>query len=428
MAIDRDKLLQSAAKLVEKKRYDKAVLEYQKVVQHDPKDARTLLKLGDLYSRLKDFASAVATYDRVATLYAAQGFHLKAIAVFKQIREIIAKQAPELSARYSHITPRLADIYAELNLVTDALAAYDEVATNFQRAGRDHDAIAVFQKTVQLDPKNPLPHLRLAEARCRVRALDEAIDSFWTAAELLLGLRRPEDALKVIERILQFRPEAIYARAAAELYLRKGDPESGMLALSRLQLAFQANPKDLDTLALLAQAFEVIEQPEKALAVHLEMARLAREQKRADLWHQIMAHLRQVAPHNDQLHALDRAGPPAVTLAPGGPPSVEVHVLDDEEAIDLDEEVEYLEEVASLRTAQRISQLPHTSHPPTSIARPSRPPSVTSPSLRGELMDAVDDDDEGIPIGESLRGDVQERGLPQPQSFQPSNHAHKAIA
>src|SRR5690242_18620833 len=62
VAIDRDKLLQSAAKLVEKKRYDKAVLEYQKVVQHDPKDARTLLKIGDLYSRLKDFASAVATY------------------------------------------------------------------------------------------------------------------------------------------------------------------------------------------------------------------------------------------------------------------------------------------------------------------------------------------------------------------------------
>lgn len=430
MAIDRDKLLQSAAKLVEKKRYDKAVLEYQKVVQHDPKDARTLLKIGDLYSRLKDFASAVATYDRVATLYASQGFHLKAIAVFKQIREIIAKQAPELAARYSHITPRLADIYAELNLVTDALAAYDEVATNFQRAGRDHDAIAVFQKTVQLDPKNPLPHLRLAEARCRVRALDEAIDSFWTAAELLLGLRRPEDALKVIERILQFRPEPIYARAAAELYLRKGDPESGMLALSRLQLAFQANPKDLDTLALLAQAFEVIEQPEKALAVHLEMARLAREQKRTDLWHQIMAHLRQVAPHNDQLHALDRAGPPAVTLAPSGPPSVEVHLLDDDEAVDLDEEldeeVEYLEEVASLRTSQRISQLPRTSYPPTSIARPSRPPSVTSPSLRGELMDAVDDDDEGIPIGESLRGEVQERGLPQ--SFQPSNHAHKAIS
>lgn len=436
MAIDRDKLLQSAAKLIEKKKYDKAIVEYQRIVQHDPKDARTLLKIGDLYSRLKDFASAVATYERVASLYASQGFHLKAIAVYKQIREIIHKQAPELGTRYSHITPRLADIYAELNLVTDALAAYDEVATDYQRAGRDHDAIKVFQKTVALDPKNPLPHLRLAEARCRVRALDEAIDSFWTAAELLLGLRRPDDALKVIERILHFRQEPVYARAAAELYLRKGDPESGMLALARLQLAFQANPKDLDTLALLAQAFEVIQQPDKALAVHLEMARLAREQKRADLWHQIMAHLRQAAPHNDQVHALDLAGPPAVTQAPSGPPSVEVHLLDDEEAIDLDEEVEYLEErgplsggkhvsVASMRAAPRISQLPQSAHPPSSITRPSRPPSVTNPSLRGELMDAVEDDDDGIPVGESLRGEVHE--LRAPHSFQPSSHAHKAI-
>ena len=51
---------------------------------------------------------------------------------------------------------------------------------------------------VALDPSNPLPHLRLAEACCRVQSLDEAIDLFWRAAELLLGLGRREDALKVV--------------------------------------------------------------------------------------------------------------------------------------------------------------------------------------------------------------------------------------
>ena len=440
MAIDRDKLLQSAAKLVEKKKYDKAIVEYQKIVQSDPKDARTLLKIGDLYSRLEDFAAAIATYDRVATLYASQGFHLKAIAVFKQIREIIRKQAPELAARYSHITPRLADIYAELNLVTDALAAYDEVATNYQKAGRDLDAIAVFQKTVLLDPKNPLPHLRLAEARCRIRALDEAIDSFWTAAELLLGLRRPDDALKVIERILHFRAEPVYARAAAELYLKKGDPQSGMLALARLQIAFQANPKDIDTLALLAQAFEIIQQPEKALEVHLEMTRLARDQRRTELWHQIMEHLRRVAPQNEQVQALDRAGPPPHSQLPPasrGPESVEVQIIEDE-AIDLDEEVEYLEEgpfdgpnyspatTSSFPAPGRMSDLPpsHTAGP--SSMPHSRPPSVNSPSLRGgELISEATAEDDGVALSEGYRSEVEERQ--SRQSFHPTTHAHKAI-
>lgn len=421
MAIDRDRVLQTAAKLVDKKKYDKAIAEYLKIVQNDPNDSRTLLKIGDLQSRTGNYASAIATYDKVATRYAAQGFQLKAIAVFKQIRELLRKHAPELQARYSHVTPRLADIYAELNLVTDALAAYDEVATMYQKAGRDRDAIEVFEKTVALDPKNPLPHLRLAEARCRVKQLDQAINSFWTASELLLGLKRPDDALKVIERILHFRQDPLYARAAAQLYLQKGNAQSGMQALARLQIAFQANPKDLDTLALLAQAFEVIQQADKAMEVHLEMGRLARDQKRPELWHQILAHLKHVAPAHPQVLALEKAGPPPQTQPPPRAPDVEVTEIDDYddasdvEAYDLDADVEYIDD-----DDDGLESLP----PPKTGGgmRPSRPPSVSSPSIRGSQPDLEDD---GVEVGDAAP-DFEERGAPQ--SFQPSSHAHKALA
>jgi tetratricopeptide (TPR) repeat protein len=132
-----------------------------------------------------------------------QGF-AQAIAVCKQITDH-QKHAPQLADRYGHIVPKLAEIYAA-RTDSDALAAYDEVATRYQRSGRDRDAIDIFRKMVELDATNPLPHLRLAEACCRVQALDEAINSFWTAAELLLKLGRPDDALKVVERILHFRP------------------------------------------------------------------------------------------------------------------------------------------------------------------------------------------------------------------------------
>ncbi len=428
MALDRDRVLQSAAKLVDKKKYDKAIAEYRKLVQEDPSDSRTLLKIGDIQSRMGDYESAIATYDKVATRYATQGFQLKAIAVFKQIRELIRKHAPELQARYSHVTPRLADIYAELNLVTDALAAYDEVATMYQKAGRDLDAITVFEKTVSLDPKNPLPHLRLAEARCRVKMLDEAINSFWTASELLLGLKRPDDALKVIERILHFRQDPVYARAAAQLYLKKGTQQAGMQALARLQIAFQANPKDLDTLALLAQAFEVIQQSDKALEVHLEMARLSREQRRVDLWHQILAHLKHAAPDNPQVAALERAGPPLPTGAPpppaSAPPLVEVEEvdaveLDDDEvdAVELDSDVTYIEDEEDFQEPG--------GHSPSSFPgsmRSSRPPSVNSPSIRGSQPEL--EEFEGVEVGESI--DPEERRAPQ--SFQPSAHAHKALS
>ncbi|HVW25940.1 MAG TPA: tetratricopeptide repeat protein [Polyangiaceae bacterium] len=314
MAVDREKILQAAQKHVDKKKFDKAIQEYQKIIQQDPNDARTLLKIGDLQARMEAYAEAIATYDRVGQFYSAQGFALKAIAVYKQIRELIKKHVPQLEDRYGHIVPKLATIYTELGLTSDALAAYDEVATRLQRAGRDRDAIDVFRKMVALDATNPLPHLRLAEACCRVQSVDEAIDSFWTAAELLIRLTRRDDALKVVERILHFRSEARYAKVAAELYLERGGHQDGLQALAKLQLCFQADPKNLEVLDLLSRAFIAIGQAPKALEVKKEMARLAREQNRPEILGEVLAYLERTAPDDDQVKALLRGD--STSLAP----------------------------------------------------------------------------------------------------------------
>jgi TolA-binding protein len=55
--IDREKTLQAAQKYIEKKKYDRAIAEYQRIIQEDPNDARTLLKIGDLQARLQASAS-----------------------------------------------------------------------------------------------------------------------------------------------------------------------------------------------------------------------------------------------------------------------------------------------------------------------------------------------------------------------------------
>ena len=345
---DREKTLQAAQKYIEKKRYDRAIAEYQRIVQDDPNDARTLLKIGDLQARLSAYPEAIATYDRVGQYYSSQGFALKAIAVYKQIRELIKKHAPDLADRYGHIVPKLAEIYTQLGLTSDALAAYDEVATRLQRGGRDREAIEVFSKMVGLDAQNPLPHLRLAEARCRVQSLDEAIESFWAAAELLLSLERRDDALKVIERILHFKVDARYAWVAAELYLQRGTREDGLQALTKLQVCFQADPKNLDTLGLLAQAFTLIGQEAKAIEVYKEMARIARDGERRDLFEQLLAHLREVAPHDEQVRALQSL-PPTLSYNSSRPPVESLLPLSVG-----DSEMEFLEE-ATERNALEVA-------------------------------------------------------------------------
>lgn len=304
MAIDRDKVLQAAQKYVEKKKYDKAVLEYRKLIDADPNDARTLLKIGDLQAKQGLHADAISTYESVGRLYAQQGFALKAIAVYKQIREIIAKHVPQLEERYGHIAPKLAELYQQLGLTSDALAALDEVATRLQRQQRDQEAIEVFQKIVELDPTNPLPHLRLAEAFSRVKDVEGAVFEFKTAASQLAGIGRRDDALKVLERLLHHKPDAEQARICAELYLSRGQPQDGMQALAKLQICFQANPRDFDTLALLARAFNAIGQGAKAIEVQKEMARVARDSGKQDLFREIVERLLRVAPNDEGVRKL----------------------------------------------------------------------------------------------------------------------------
>lgn len=97
-------------------KYDKALLGYQTMIEEDPNDMRTLLKIGDLQLEMEDYAEAIATYERVGGFYARQGFALKAIAVYKQVLEIVRKNLPQVEERYAHIELRLAELHEQLGL------------------------------------------------------------------------------------------------------------------------------------------------------------------------------------------------------------------------------------------------------------------------------------------------------------------------
>jgi tetratricopeptide (TPR) repeat protein len=327
--VDREKVAQAAQKFVEKKRYDKAVEEYQKILAEDPRDVRTLLKVGDLRLKAEQYPDAITTYETVGQFYLQQKALPKALAVYKQIREIVKKHVPHLEDRFGHVVPKLAEIYTQLGYMGDALATYDELSARLQAAGRERDVIDVFRKVADLDPSNPLPLLRLADAYMRVRDIDSAIQKLGEAAEILLKLGRREEALKVVERLLQHRQEPQFCRLAAEIYLERAGPNDGMAALTKLQIAFKDNPRDLETLALLARAFDVLGQSAKAVEVLKEAARIAKEAGKLDVFSQLVDTLLQRAPKDDgvrTLVAMRSAGstslPPSQSSSVPAPPSV----------------------------------------------------------------------------------------------------------
>jgi len=379
VAIDRDKILETAQKLVAKGRFDKAILEFQKLIAEDPSDARTLLRIGDLHLKAQQYAEAIAVYERVGQQYAQAGFALKAIAVYKNVREIIQKHVPHLEDRFGYIVPKLAELYTQLGLTSDALAAYDEMATRLQRLGRDRDAIDIFRKVVALDPENPLPHLRLAEAFVRVKELDRAADAFGTAGEILLRMGRADDALRVFERLLVQQPTARFARLAAEIYLARATAADAMLALQKLQICVKENSRDLDTLELLARAFDVLGQPAKAVEVHKEAGRIARESGQRDRLAQLLQVLTSRAPHDDgvkqlaaQLRVMDRGGAPSTappsTIAPSAMPPSSSIPISVAEVLDADD----FEGAESLDSIE-VESLEYEGDEPIPL-RASRPP------------------------------------------------------
>ena len=146
MAINRDKVSASAIKHLQSGKFDRAIGELQKLVEDDPKDVRTLLKLGDTYVKVGRRDDAIASYQAVADVYSEQGFYLKAVAVFKQMLRV--------DGNLPAVHLQLAEMYQQLGLHSDCMQHFQQVAVYYERQGDLAKTLDVLKKMVDLDPDN----------------------------------------------------------------------------------------------------------------------------------------------------------------------------------------------------------------------------------------------------------------------------------
>lgn len=269
MAFNKNKVMDSARKYVEKGQTDKAIKEYLRVVREDPKDVRVWLKIGDLYAKKGAKQEATETYLKVAKFYSEQGFYLKAVAVYKQILK--------LDPRLAEVNLKLAELYRQLGLLSDAMQHFEMVAAHFHREGKNKEALATVRQLVDLDPENIATRIKLAELYSKEEMTKEAVTEFSHACEYLRKNNRQDDFIKVAERLLWHDPSNLELnRELATLYLRRNDARR---ALQKLQVCFKADARDVETLALLAQAFQALDQNSKTVSVLKELARILDENK-----------------------------------------------------------------------------------------------------------------------------------------------------
>lgn len=312
--MDKNKIIQAATKYVQKGQLDKAIAEYQKVIREDPRDVRILLKVGELHQKRGDNALAASMLLQVAESYSADGFFLKAVAVYKQILKLDASRID--------VNIKLAELYQQLGLMSDAMGQFQTVANHYDQEGKLTELADVLRRMVDLDPENVASRIKLAEMFAKQGATRDAIAEFRKAATFLKANNRPDDYVKVGERIVFLDPsDVVLSRELANVHLARGDTKR---ALAKLQACFKTDPRDVETLTLLARAFQELGQISKTVAVYKELARILEEAERVDderaTWRKVLELDPEDAEARGALSQRPAAAPQALVPEPPPPP------------------------------------------------------------------------------------------------------------
>lgn len=266
--MNKNKLVQSAQKYIAKGQYKKAIGEYEKIVKEDPQDIRVRLKLADLYLRQKETDRAVEEFLGCAQHYEKQGFMQKAVSVYKQVIGV----SPERTDLYV----ALGENYQKLGRNNDATAQFQGALALLEKKGDQPGKLGVVQKMLDMDADNVTDRVRLAEAFAKDSQQVEAIKELRSAVSVLDRMREEDSALEhdfqlVAERYLFFKSDdAQVSKRLALSYVRGDRPE---LALAKLKTAYRKQPHDMETLGVVAQAFDLLGQTHKAVTVYREMGR-----------------------------------------------------------------------------------------------------------------------------------------------------------
>ncbi|MGE6760699.1 tetratricopeptide repeat protein [Corallococcus interemptor] len=315
--MDKNKIIEAAAKLVAKGAYDKAIKEYQKVLEVDPKDIRVLQKMGELYQKKNDNAQAAHFFTKVAESYSSDGFFLKAVALYKQVLK--------LNPNLLEVNLKLAELHQQLGLMSEAMAYFQIVANHYDKAGDTKSSLDTLKKMVDLDPENVASKIKLAELYARENMTKEASQEFKRAAEYLKRNARADDWLRVAERLSTLEPDNLpLAKELAASYLQRGDQKR---ALAKLQVCFKADGRDVETLTLLAQAFQGLGQVSKTVSVYKELAKIHQERGRTAEADGVWTQIELLDPQDPDL--LARRGPVA---EPEPEPAAAVHHAEEEPA------------------------------------------------------------------------------------------------
>lgn len=199
MAVQRDKVIANAEKLVAKGKIEPAIKEYERLLEDNPNDVNTLNRIGDLWVRINRNDEAVKVFVKIADHYSRDGFFLKAIAIFKKINKLDPSKLD--------IYAKLADLYAKQGLAMEAKSQYQVLADYYLKHGEPGNALGIYRKISELDPQSINVHVKLADLYSQNNQTAEALKEYDRVGRMLLKRGMLDEAVQVFRKALKIDPK-----------------------------------------------------------------------------------------------------------------------------------------------------------------------------------------------------------------------------
>lgn len=200
-----EKAKEKARKLETKGQLDKAIRQYERVLEElegRPEFSEELAlynKLGDLYVKLGNVTAAVDEYEKAINHYADQGFPNNAIALCNKV----LRNAPGRT----HIYLKLANLMMQRGFASEAKQNLLEYAERMQKAGKLEEAFHALKEFADLSPDKEEIRLLLADQLKKAARTDEAHEQL---AKLHQELQTSGDSNRTratLERMRSIDPE-----------------------------------------------------------------------------------------------------------------------------------------------------------------------------------------------------------------------------
>jgi tetratricopeptide (TPR) repeat protein len=205
LAGEKDAKVEKARQLAESGKFAQAIDAWRQLLDETPhNDANVYNTIGDLCLKNKATPDAIDAYGKAARFYLQEGFHLKAIALYKKI----LKFDPNRAEMYT----LLGDLNVVRGLLNNAVADYLSGAKMYLKIGKAMNALTLFRKITKVDPQNTDMRLRVADLCLKEKLTEEAIDEYLRIGRDYQRAGRHDEAKKLYEQILKISPKHAEAR------------------------------------------------------------------------------------------------------------------------------------------------------------------------------------------------------------------------